>query len=226
MIRVALALVEATKIWHSKLSKKALGLIRHDDAQTLPDFKIRFLNTVPLLGDSRRNGKSTTSITSHAREFKSEVRLGILYRPRQAKSRLALIPHRSDDWQCWCQIGHLESDLLQCVYKVCELHCASPLRPGAELQQFQDKRKMHIILTGATGLVGSACLQSMLTNNTITKVSILSRRPVPMAANHAKAKVIIHKDYTDYPPDLLAQLKGATGCVWAQGVSANDVSKS
>lgn len=84
---------------------------------------------------------------------------------------------------------------------------------------------MHLILTGATGMVGSACLNHMLTNNSIISVSILSRRPVPMAEGKAKAKVILHNDFDQYPKETLGQLKGATGCVWALGVSQNDVSK-
>ena len=84
---------------------------------------------------------------------------------------------------------------------------------------------MHLILTGATGLVGSGVLHNMLTNDGVTTVSILSRRPVPMAEGHQKVKVIIHDDFKSYPSDLLEQLKGATGCVWALGVSQNDVSK-
>jgi len=74
-------------------------------------------------------------------------------------------------------------------------------------------------------MVGSACLNHMLTNNAITSVSILSRRPVPMAEGKAKAKVIIHNDFNQYPKEALEPLKGATGCVWALGVSQNDVSK-
>lgn len=84
---------------------------------------------------------------------------------------------------------------------------------------------MHLILTGATGLVGAGVLYDMLNVPAITKVTILSRRPVPMVEGHPKANVIIHKDFTNYPPELLNQLEGAEGCVWAQGVSVNDVSK-
>ncbi len=84
---------------------------------------------------------------------------------------------------------------------------------------------MDLILTGATGMVGSACLNHMLTNNAITSVSILSRRPVPMAESKAKAKVIIHDEFNQYPKKALEPLEGATGCVWALGVSQNDVSK-
>jgi uncharacterized protein YbjT (DUF2867 family) len=84
---------------------------------------------------------------------------------------------------------------------------------------------MHLILTGATGLVGSGVLQQMLVNTSVTKVSILSRKPVAQAEGHPQVNVIIHNDFSSYPPSILEQLKGADGCVWAQGVSANDVSK-
>jgi hypothetical protein len=82
---------------------------------------------------------------------------------------------------------------------------------------------MHLILTGATGLVGSACLHAMLTTKAVTAVTVLSRRPVPQAEGHAKVQVILHKDFKDYPAEVLEKLKGAEGCVWALGVSQNDV---
>ncbi|KAJ4309341.1 hypothetical protein N0V94_008977 [Neodidymelliopsis sp. IMI 364377] len=84
---------------------------------------------------------------------------------------------------------------------------------------------MHLILTGATGLVGAAVLDSMLAQETISRISILSRRPVKMAEGHDKAKVIIHKDFKSYDKALLEELKDAQGCVWALGVSQNDVNK-
>ena len=84
---------------------------------------------------------------------------------------------------------------------------------------------MHLILTGATGLVGSACLHQMLLNKSITRISILSRRPVPMAAEHAHVHVIIHKDFSAYSAEVLEELKGAEGCVWALGISVFRVSK-
>ncbi|KAF3923626.1 hypothetical protein ABW21_db0205125 [Orbilia brochopaga] len=84
----------------------------------------------------------------------------------------------------------------------------------------------HIILTGATGLAGSAILQSALTSPSIAKITILSRRPVPLADTHPKATVIIHTDYTRYPPSLLSQLHGATGCIWAQGISSIGMQES
>ncbi|KAE9378449.1 hypothetical protein N431DRAFT_541902 [Stipitochalara longipes BDJ] len=84
---------------------------------------------------------------------------------------------------------------------------------------------MHLVLTGATGLVGSAVLQQMIVTPTVSKVSILSRRPVAQAEGHEKVKVIIHKDYASYSPELLGQLKDVDGVVWAQGISSTQVSK-
>lgn len=87
---------------------------------------------------------------------------------------------------------------------------------------------MHLILTGATGLVGSGILQVMLTNPSITKLSILSRNPVPLAETHVgheKAVVIVHSDFKNYPDSVLEQLKGAEGCVWALGTSSAGVDK-
>lgn len=59
----------------------------------------------------------------------------------------------------------------------------------------------------------------MLTSRAVTSVTILSRRPVPQAEGHEKVNVILHKDFSNYPPDLLEKLRGAEGCVWALGIS-------
>ncbi|KAI0127259.1 putative nucleoside-diphosphate-sugar epimerase [Xylariales sp. AK1849] len=84
---------------------------------------------------------------------------------------------------------------------------------------------MHVILTGATGLVGSGVLDAMMKMKDISKISILSRRPVPMAedAKDARIDVIIHKDFEKYDSELLSKLKGARGCVWALGISQTQV---
>ncbi|KAF4459453.1 nucleoside-diphosphate-sugar epimerase [Fusarium albosuccineum] len=86
---------------------------------------------------------------------------------------------------------------------------------------------MHIILTGATGLVGSGVLDAMLKAKDITKISIISRRPVQMAidTNDPRVNVIIHKDFNSYEPETLSQLAGARGCVWALGISQSKVGK-
>jgi uncharacterized protein YbjT (DUF2867 family) len=78
----------------------------------------------------------------------------------------------------------------------------------------------HIIVTGATGLAGSAILAECLASPAIAKVSILSRRSVDFAGANPKANVIIHSDYLSYSSTTLDQLRGATGCIWAQGKSS------
>ncbi|KAI1267017.1 putative nucleoside-diphosphate-sugar epimerase [Xylariaceae sp. FL1019] len=86
---------------------------------------------------------------------------------------------------------------------------------------------MHLILTGATGLVGSGVLDAMVKMKDVTKISILSRRPVQMADDlkDPRVNVIIHKDFTSYEPSVLSQLKGAKGVVWALGISQTQVGK-
>ncbi|PYI06940.1 nucleoside-diphosphate-sugar epimerase [Aspergillus sclerotiicarbonarius CBS 121057] len=86
---------------------------------------------------------------------------------------------------------------------------------------------MRLILTGATGLVGSSALNHILSlpQGQVSRLYVLSRRPVPMADNHPNVTVINHQDFTQYSPELLATLKGVTGCIWALGVSQTEVTK-
>ena len=65
----------------------------------------------------------------------------------------------------------------------------------------------------------------MINTPAVTTVSVLARRPVPQAEGHGKVKVIIQKDFGSYPEELLEQLRGAEGCVWAQGISITKVTK-
>ncbi|KAH0559018.1 hypothetical protein GP486_004371 [Trichoglossum hirsutum] len=93
-----------------------------------------------------------------------------------------------------------------------------------------NKRTMHIILTGATGTVGSPVLTSLLASPLISQLSILSRRqfdlPTGDNLDPKKAKIIVHDDYVSYPEELLkGALSGAQGCIWAQGISQNEVNK-
>lgn len=86
---------------------------------------------------------------------------------------------------------------------------------------------MHLILTGATGLVGSSVLEAMIKAKDVSKISILARRPVPFAEDvkDPRINVVIHKDFGSLEPSVLEQLRGATGCVWALGISQTKVNK-
>jgi len=101
---------------------------------------------------------------------------------------------------------------------------------------------MHLILTGATGLVGGAVLSHILSlppSTSLKRLSILSRSPVvPLLASPPPAsmpartntttqiEVIHHTDFMSYPPELLERLRGAHGIIWALGVSQNTVDPS
>jgi len=84
---------------------------------------------------------------------------------------------------------------------------------------------MHIILTGPTGTCGSAVLRYCLAEPKITRISILSRRPVLQAEGQEKAHTVLHEDFSKYPDSLLEKLKGATACIWALGISQTSVTK-
>ncbi|KAL4882376.1 hypothetical protein BJY04DRAFT_40468 [Aspergillus karnatakaensis] len=86
---------------------------------------------------------------------------------------------------------------------------------------------MRLILTGATGLVGSATLNHILSlpAGEISALYILSRSPVPMADGKPNVTVIEHKNFNEYPAELLEKLRGADGCIWAQGISQAEVAK-
>jgi len=64
-----------------------------------------------------------------------------------------------------------------------------------------------------------------LSSPSISKITILSRRPVKLAENEPKAKVILHTDYERYSEEVLRELKGASGCVWAQGISSRGMNE-
>ncbi|KAH7107328.1 hypothetical protein BKA62DRAFT_683028 [Auriculariales sp. MPI-PUGE-AT-0066] len=88
---------------------------------------------------------------------------------------------------------------------------------------------MHLVLTGATGTVGTGVLTHCLASTRVTRLSILSRRPFDLPTgpglDASKAQVIVHTDYLNYPSELLDHLKDVKGVIWSQGVSQTQVSK-
>ncbi|KAI2615059.1 hypothetical protein GGR54DRAFT_307215 [Hypoxylon sp. NC1633] len=77
---------------------------------------------------------------------------------------------------------------------------------------------MKIIITGATGLVGSEVVRQAIASERITQALVLTRKPLPEdIPQSAKVAVVEHKDFAAYPPEIMEQLAGAEGCVWAIG---------
>lgn len=70
-------------------------------------------------------------------------------------------------------------------------------------------------------------MNAMIGMQDVSRISILSRRPVKMAedANDPRIHVVLHNDFAEYSADVLAQLSGASGCVWALGTGQNTVTE-
>ncbi|KAE9394415.1 hypothetical protein BT96DRAFT_827660 [Gymnopus androsaceus JB14] len=80
---------------------------------------------------------------------------------------------------------------------------------------------MKVLLTGSTGQIGRGVLEKSLESPDITSIVVLTRRELPEAIrNHPKLSVIILKDFTSYPPEVLKELIDVDACIWSLGVLA------
>lgn len=79
-------------------------------------------------------------------------------------------------------------------------------------------------------MIGGSVLAHILSlpaTTAISRLTILSRSPVPMAAaktpsnTTTQIEVINTTDYLNYSPELLTKLKDANGVIWAQGISSS-----
>ncbi|KAK3393426.1 hypothetical protein B0H63DRAFT_498621 [Podospora didyma] len=76
---------------------------------------------------------------------------------------------------------------------------------------------MKVLITGATGLVGGGLVRECVANEKITHVFILTRKPLLAFEDSPKVTVILHDDFSTYPPDLLHRLAGVQAVLWAIG---------
>lgn len=82
---------------------------------------------------------------------------------------------------------------------------------------------MNILLTGATGMVGSEVLRQAIDDPKIEHITVLSRRPAPVV--NEKVRQIIHRDFTTYA-GLEEVFRDIDACLWCLGISQSRVSKS
>lgn len=78
-------------------------------------------------------------------------------------------------------------------------------------------KKIKIILTGATGMVGEGVLHECLHHEAVEKVLVLGRSAC--GVSHPKIKEIIHPNFFDIQP-LEPQLTGYDTCFFCLGVSS------
>ena len=75
---------------------------------------------------------------------------------------------------------------------------------------------MKLIVTGASGLIGTEILRQGLRRKDITSIVALARKPVsaPEGADASKLKSVVIKDYDHYPDEVKAEFAGADACIW------------
>jgi len=74
---------------------------------------------------------------------------------------------------------------------------------------------MKVLVTGATGTIGRHALLHALLRPEITSIVALSRRDLPAdISNNPKLKVIILKDFNDWPQDILEEINDADAMIW------------
>jgi uncharacterized protein YbjT (DUF2867 family) len=79
---------------------------------------------------------------------------------------------------------------------------------------------MKIILTGATGFVGSNVLAHLVADPRISQISCITRHPIAPAQ---KVAMILQEDFLSYDPALLDRLAEHDSCIWALGGKASDL---
>jgi uncharacterized protein YbjT (DUF2867 family) len=78
-------------------------------------------------------------------------------------------------------------------------------------------KKLNIIVTGSTGMVGEGVLHESLLDDTIERVLIINRKP--LGITHPKLKEIIQPDMYDLS-NIKDQLHGYDACFFCLGISS------
>jgi len=90
---------------------------------------------------------------------------------------------------------------------------------------------MKLIVTGATGFVGTEVIRQALRNSAIISDIALARKPVSLPDNagpHAEtskfSSVILEDWINPYPLPIQEAIKGADACIWYRSVSLSLIS--
>lgn len=78
-------------------------------------------------------------------------------------------------------------------------------------------KKLNVIVTGATGMVGEGVLFECMENPQVENILVIVRKP--SGVSHPKVREIIHSDFSNAEP-IKEQLKGYDACFFCLGVSS------
>jgi nucleoside-diphosphate-sugar epimerase len=78
-------------------------------------------------------------------------------------------------------------------------------------------KKIKVIVTGATGMVGEGVLHECLQHPQVESVLIINRKPSGIA--HPRLTEIVHQDFFQFKP-IESQLSGYDACFFCLGVSS------
>jgi len=81
----------------------------------------------------------------------------------------------------------------------------------------QTGKKIKVIVTGATGMVGEGVLHECLLRDDVEQVLVLSRKSC--GVSHPKLKEVLHENFFDISP-VEQQLIGYNACLFCLGVSS------
>ncbi|KAF3940829.1 hypothetical protein ABW19_dt0204227 [Dactylella cylindrospora] len=77
---------------------------------------------------------------------------------------------------------------------------------------------VKVILTGVTGFLGEEVLRQCVANPDIAQIMAIARRDLKDEFKDEKKITLIKmQDLSEYPDEVIEQLKGAEGCIWCLG---------
>jgi len=83
--------------------------------------------------------------------------------------------------------------------------------------EIMELKKIKVIITGSTGMVGEGVLHECLKHPTVESILVINRRPC--GVTHEKLKEIIHSDFYNLTP-IQVQLTGYDAIYFCMGVSS------
>jgi dTDP-4-dehydrorhamnose reductase len=79
---------------------------------------------------------------------------------------------------------------------------------------------LKIIITGASGIIGSEVLHAAIHNTQITEIVVLTRKP--LAVSNPKLRTELHTDFLNYE-SVNHEFKNTTAVIWCLGVPQSQV---